>query len=155
MGAVPALFPLLADVNFRVVQAATGAIQSLGSGETKARALEAASSPNLAVKRAALRILAYFGYREGLPYFLNALKGDAPRVRRGRLLDPGGVSLAGAGPPGSLAVEENVLLVDRRPQLREVRLARFERKIGGRDMRGGQQGGPRQTGYSPDGDGSA
>ena len=79
--AVPALFPLLSDGNPRVVQAVTGAIQSLGSGETKPLALAAAAGADPAARRAALRILAYFGYGDALPHFWVALRGDDVRLR--------------------------------------------------------------------------
>jgi HEAT repeat protein len=79
--AVPSLFPLLSDANPRVVHAATGAIQSLGSGETKALALAAAEGRDPAARRAALRILAYFGYGDALPHFLEALRSDDVRLR--------------------------------------------------------------------------
>ncbi|MES1175510.1 MAG: HEAT repeat domain-containing protein, partial [Myxococcales bacterium] len=64
--AVPSIFGLLCDPDARVAQAALGAIQSLGSGETKRLALEAARSGDLRLRRAALRVIGYFGYPEGL-----------------------------------------------------------------------------------------
>ncbi len=72
-GAVAALFELLADPNRRVVQAAVGAIQSLGSEETQALALRAATSAPPAVRRRALQILGYFGFAEVLPLLIEAL----------------------------------------------------------------------------------
>jgi HEAT repeat protein len=78
--AVPSLFPLLADENARVVQAVTGSIQALGSAETKPLALAAAAATNGGTRRAALRILAYFGYGEALPHFLEALRSDDARL---------------------------------------------------------------------------
>ena len=58
---VGALFPLLADGNARVSYAAVAAIQSLGSRETERLALAAARSSDPRVRRAAFRILSYFG----------------------------------------------------------------------------------------------
>jgi HEAT repeat protein len=72
--AVPRLFELLADRDAHVSQAALGAIQSLGSAETKGLALAAAGSADPLVRRAGLRILAYFGFDEGLPRFLEAIR---------------------------------------------------------------------------------
>jgi YD repeat-containing protein len=77
---VSRIFPLLAEVNPRVVQAATGAIQSLGSAETKALTLENARSSNPVVRRNALRVLAYFGFTEALPIFLEAMGDSDPRT---------------------------------------------------------------------------
>ena len=79
--AVRVLFPLLADPNGRVVHAASSAIQSLGSADTEALALEAARSEHPGVRRAALRILGYFGYDAALPVFLDALTHADARVR--------------------------------------------------------------------------
>ncbi|MRG91801.1 HEAT repeat domain-containing protein [Polyangium spumosum] len=79
--AVRVLFPLLADPNGRVVHAASSAIQSLGSTDTEALALSAARSEHPGVRRAALRILGYFGYDAALPVFLEALKDPDVRVR--------------------------------------------------------------------------
>lgn len=78
---VPSIFPLLADANPRVVQAAIGAIQSLGSDDTQRLSLEAAVSPHAGTRRAAFRVLAYFGYRAALPLFLNALDDGDVRLR--------------------------------------------------------------------------
>jgi HEAT repeat protein len=79
--AVPALFPLLADDNPRVVQAAIGAIQSLGSDHTRRLALETAQHKSPQVRRAAFRVLAYFGFNEALPLFLGALESPDQRLR--------------------------------------------------------------------------
>lgn len=81
VSAVSALFPLLSDANPRVVQAVTGAIQSLGSAETHALALAAAAGADPARKRAALRILAYFGYGDALPHFLEGMRSEDLRLR--------------------------------------------------------------------------
>ncbi|TKD06376.1 HEAT repeat domain-containing protein [Polyangium fumosum] len=79
--AVRVLFPLLADPNGRVVHAASSAIQSLGSADTEALALEAARNEHPGIRRAALRILGYFGYDAALPVFLDALGDADARVR--------------------------------------------------------------------------
>jgi HEAT repeat protein len=85
-GAVSALFPLLADSNQRVVQAASAAIQSLGSEETRALALRHASDGDPALRRGALKILSYFGFSEALPLFLAALGDEDPRTRGAALV---------------------------------------------------------------------
>jgi HEAT repeat protein len=77
---VPALFPLLADPSAQVVQAAIGAIQSLGSAETKLLALQAATAAEPGVRRNGLRILGYFGFAEALPIFIQALSDADPRM---------------------------------------------------------------------------
>ncbi len=79
--AVPALFRLLGETDPRVVQAATAAIQSLGSRDTERLALEAAAAPQAGVRRAAIRILSYFGYASALPRLVDALSDPDPRVR--------------------------------------------------------------------------
>ncbi len=68
--AVPAIFPLLADADARVGQAALAAIQTLGSDDTLA--LAAAASADARLRRAALRIIGYFGYPEGLAALVEA-----------------------------------------------------------------------------------
>jgi len=80
-GSVRVLFPLLADPNGRVVHAASSAIQSLGGADAESLALEAARSEHPGVRRAALRILGYFGYDAALPVFLEALGDPDARVR--------------------------------------------------------------------------
>lgn len=87
---VAALFSLLDDTNPRVVQAAVGAIQSLGSAETVRLALQSAESPTQGRRWAGLRILAYFGDEAALPVFLRALGSEDARVRDIAL---GGLSL--------------------------------------------------------------
>lgn len=82
---VGALFPLLADRNPRVVQAAVGAIQSLGSTETEELALAAARSGSPQVRRAALRIVACFGYRSALPVLIDVIEGTEERLRDGAI----------------------------------------------------------------------
>ena len=74
--AVAPLFELLADSNRRVVQAAGGAIQSLGSAQTKAMALRAATDPRPAIRRGVLQVLSDFAFPEALPLFLQALESD-------------------------------------------------------------------------------
>jgi HEAT repeat protein len=83
--AVPAIFPLLADADARVGQAALAAIQSLGSDHTRRLALAAASSTDSRLKRAALRIIGYFGYPEGLDVLVEASKSDDEKLREAAL----------------------------------------------------------------------
>ncbi|HEX4423034.1 MAG TPA: HEAT repeat domain-containing protein [Kofleriaceae bacterium] len=59
--AVGALFAVLGDPNLRVAHAAAAAIQSLGSAETAPRAIAAITAGPPAVRRQALRIVAYLG----------------------------------------------------------------------------------------------
>lgn len=79
VAAVPALFALLVDESQRVVHAALAALQSLGTEQTEALALAAAREPRS--QRAALRLLAYFGFESALPLFARALDERDPRVR--------------------------------------------------------------------------
>jgi len=78
---VPALFRLLGDVNAHVSQAAVAAIQSLGCAETKALAMDGAFSKDPRTRRAGLRILAYFGYPEGLDVMIEAMSDPDERIR--------------------------------------------------------------------------
>jgi HEAT repeat protein len=78
---VPALFELLTDADLGVVHAAVGAIQSLGSAETEALALAAAESAHHGERRAALRIITYFGYDASLALCLAALSSDDEKLR--------------------------------------------------------------------------
>ncbi len=78
---VDRLFPLLDDPDLGVAHAATAAIQSLGSRETERLATEAAHSSSARVRRAALRIIAYFGYESALPVLVGALEDPDPRAR--------------------------------------------------------------------------
>jgi HEAT repeat protein len=80
-GVVPTLFRHLSEANPRVVQAAMGAIQSLGSAETPALAIEAARSTAAGARRAGLRILAYFGHMDALDVFASAMHDADARVR--------------------------------------------------------------------------
>jgi HEAT repeat protein len=82
---VSKIFPLLADSNIRVVHAATAAIQSLGTRETRQQAADAARSENPAVRRSALRILGYFGDDGSLQPILDGLKDPDARVREAAL----------------------------------------------------------------------
>lgn len=75
------IFPLLSDPNLRVVHAATGAIQALGSRETQELAEEAASSPNPSLRRSALRILSYFGNASALNSILSGMEDENPKVQ--------------------------------------------------------------------------
>lgn len=79
--AVNALFGLIGDADGRVSQAAAGAIQSLGSLETKRLALEQARSKDARTRRAALRIISYFGYPEGLEVLVEALGDEDEKLR--------------------------------------------------------------------------
>ena len=76
-----AIFPLLADPDARVGQAALAAIQSLGSDETRRLALETARSGDTRAKRAGLRIIGYFGYSEGLATLIEATQADDEKMR--------------------------------------------------------------------------
>jgi HEAT repeat protein len=80
VSAVPALFDLLADEQQRVVHAAVAAVQSLGTAETEALALEAAGSTHPTRRRAGLRVLAYFGFPSALPLFGEAIRADDGRA---------------------------------------------------------------------------
>ncbi len=79
--AVGSLFGLIGDRDGRVSQAAAAAIQSLGSLETKRLALEQARSEDMRTRRAALRIISYFGYPEGLDVLVGALADPDEKVR--------------------------------------------------------------------------
>jgi len=83
--AVPAIFPLLADTDARVAQAALSALQTLGSDDTRRLALAASSAPDPRVRLAALRIIGYFGYPEGLPALVDASRGKDERLREAAL----------------------------------------------------------------------
>ena len=78
---VPALFRLLGDANAHVSQAAVAAIQSLGCAETKKLAMDGALAKEPRTRRAALRILAYFGYPEGLDVMIEAMSDPDERIR--------------------------------------------------------------------------
>ena len=78
---VPVLFRLIGDVNAHVSQAAVAAIQALGCFETRAMAMEAARSSDPRRRRAALRIIAYFGFPEGFEVMAEAMSGPDDRIR--------------------------------------------------------------------------
>ena len=88
---VSSLFRLIGDADTRVAQASAAAIQSLGSRETRSLALQQARSSEPGVRRAALRILSYFGYPEALDIL--------PRGGRGRGREDPRASGAGARAP--------------------------------------------------------
>lgn len=87
---VPGLFRLISDPDPRVSQAAAGAIQALGSVETKRLALIEARSADRRVRRAALRIVSYFGYSEGLEPLVAAIDDDDEQIREAAV---GGLAL--------------------------------------------------------------
>jgi HEAT repeat protein len=80
-GAVTSLFRLIGDPDARVAQASAAAIQSLGSRETRALALKQARAEDPGTRRAALRILSYFGYPEALDILLEAAEDDDAKIR--------------------------------------------------------------------------
>ncbi len=85
--AAPAIFSLLGDADARVAQAALGAIQSLGSDETRRLTLTLAGalSGDPRARRAALRIIGYFGYPEGLDALAVAVRGEDEPTREAAL----------------------------------------------------------------------
>ena len=83
--AVPAIFPLLADIDARVGQAALAAIQTLGSDDTRRLTLAAAFSADARLRRAALRVIGYFGYAEGLDALIDASRSGDERLREAAL----------------------------------------------------------------------
>jgi HEAT repeat protein len=97
--AVPALFQHLGESDLGVSQAVVSAIQSLGSEDTERLALEASRSPDPLVRRAALRVIAYFGWPSGLPSLREALSSGDDRLRDAALAglpyidDPGALDL--------------------------------------------------------------
>lgn len=82
---VAALFRLLSDHDVRVAQAASAAVQALGSLDTKRLALEQARSGDLRTRRASIRIVAYFGYVEGLDVMVAAVGDPDERLREAAL----------------------------------------------------------------------
>jgi HEAT repeat protein len=82
---VPALFRLLGDADVRAAQAASAAVQALGSVDTKRLALEQARSGDPRTRRASLRIVSYFGYREGLDVMVSAIGDPDERIREAAL----------------------------------------------------------------------
>ena len=81
VSAVPALFRFIGDVNAHVSQAAVAGIQSLGCAETKALAMDGALSSEPRRRRAGLRIIAYFGFPEGLEILVDAMSDPDERIR--------------------------------------------------------------------------
>jgi HEAT repeat protein len=79
------LFRLLGDPDVRVAQAASASVQSLGSLDTKRLALEQARSGDPRTRRASLRIVSYFGYREGLDVMVGAVGDPDERIREAAL----------------------------------------------------------------------
>ncbi len=79
------LFRLLGDSDLRVAQAASAAVQSLGSLDTKRLAIEQARSGDPRTRRASLRIVSYFGYREGLEVMIDAVGDADERIREAAL----------------------------------------------------------------------
>ncbi|HEY6881237.1 MAG TPA: HEAT repeat domain-containing protein [Polyangiales bacterium] len=75
------LFALLEDAQPRVVHAATAAISALGSEQTEPLALHYAASSALEARRAALRVLGYFGYPSGFDALRTALFERDQRLR--------------------------------------------------------------------------
>ncbi|MEO8900354.1 MAG: HEAT repeat domain-containing protein [Polyangiaceae bacterium] len=85
VSAASAIFPLLGDPDARVAQAAMGAIQSLGSDETRRLVLAGATSSEPRVRRASLRVIGYFGYAEGLDLLTVAVRGEDELAREAAL----------------------------------------------------------------------
>jgi HEAT repeat protein len=79
--AVPALFGLIGDANAFVSQAAVASVQALGCHETRALAMDAARAVEPRRRRAGLRVVAYFGYPEGLDVLLTAMSDPDERIR--------------------------------------------------------------------------
>lgn len=79
--AVRPIFALLADPSARVVHAAISAIQALGGDDLESLGLEAAHHARASVRRAALRVLAYFGRASAFPAFVEGLRDPDPLVR--------------------------------------------------------------------------
>jgi HEAT repeat protein len=79
--AVPVLFDRLGDADARVSQGAVAAIQAIGGVEVEKRAVELARMGPPRERRAALRILAYFGSKSSLPLFLQGMADPDDRVR--------------------------------------------------------------------------
>jgi HEAT repeat protein len=78
--ALGALFGVLGDPNPRVAAAAAAAIQSLGSEETAQRAIDALQTGAPAVRRHALRIIAYLGCRGAYDAVHAAIDDADPRI---------------------------------------------------------------------------
>jgi HEAT repeat protein len=78
---VDALFERLFDADAGVVHAATAAIQSLGGERTENNALSLAESGSPVARRAALRLLSYFGFSSAFDIFVRSIADADPRVR--------------------------------------------------------------------------
>jgi HEAT repeat protein len=78
---IDALFERLFDSDASVVQAATAAIQSLGGDKTESQALALAASASPAARRAALRLLSYFGYSSAFDVFVRSVEDPDRRVQ--------------------------------------------------------------------------
>jgi HEAT repeat protein len=78
ISSVPAMFDALADKSPRVAHAAITGILTLGTGETERLALEAAASPNSAVRRHAIRLLGALGFPKAFD-ILKGATGDPDR----------------------------------------------------------------------------
>ena len=78
--AVPLLFHTLEDPNPRVGHAASAAIQSLGVGDSAARAIAALRSDASAVRRHALQIISCMGYPEAFAAVLETIDDSDPRI---------------------------------------------------------------------------
>lgn len=107
--AVGDLFRLIGDRDAHVSQSAAAAIQSLGSLDTKRLALEQAHSKDMRTRRAAIRIIAYFGYPEGLPVLIDGMSDEDEKIREAAIAglplidDPQGTAalLGGATHPST------------------------------------------------------
>jgi HEAT repeat protein len=74
------LFPLLVDPSPAVAVAALAAVQAVGGADAERLAIEAARAGAPAMRRAALRVLAYFGSKAAVDLFVGALDDPDPRV---------------------------------------------------------------------------
>ncbi len=81
VSAVPTLFRHIGDPDAQVSLASVAAIHSLGCIETKGLAMDAALSRDPRRRRAALRIIAYFGFPEGLDAIEEAMADPDERIR--------------------------------------------------------------------------
>ncbi|MBA3821688.1 MAG: HEAT repeat domain-containing protein, partial [Deltaproteobacteria bacterium] len=106
--AVPALFAALADGNLRVAHAAIGAIQSLGVADTGARTLEALRTGAPAVRRHALRIIAYLGFVDAFDAVLDAVADPDPRIVQ--------LAVAALGPSSDPRVDATLTKLARDPR---------------------------------------
>jgi HEAT repeat protein len=91
-----ALFALLEDSDIALSQAATGALQALGTRRVEELALEGAVGPSTSRRRPALRILGHLGSERSLPVLLHAAEQEDERAREIALL---GLSNIGGDQP--------------------------------------------------------